>query len=380
MEWDAAVGGTISSLTLRSGVYAGRISSLSSGTNQRFRTQFKAVQSNGPFYCRFYLRIATLPSVENRIFALSNSTTTGTGVAVYITLDNTGALRLYDSTGSIGSASLALSTGVWYRVETLSDTSQANGSKIARASIDGVEFAAGTTQTIANGISNFYVGGNLNSEAQTTGDWFFDDIAINDTTGTAQTSYPGAGKIIHLKPNAAGDSNTFAIQVGGTAGSANNFTRVNETTPDDATTYNGSAVLSQEDLFNVVNSGILPTDVVKLVSVGIRCADLVSADATSAFKAELMKTSAGTKSQSGTIIPNSTSWKTNAAAAPFVYPLINYLDPDGANWTSTTLDSMQIGYILTATNVQTIAVSNVWALVEYTSSTGNNLSLLGVGT
>lgn len=379
MEWDAAVGVTISSTTVRSGVYSGRVSSLVSGTNQRFRNQFKASQNSGPFYIRFYLNVATLPSAENRIFALSNSTTNGTGVAAYITLDNTGALRLYDSSGVIGSPSPVLSTATWYRIEMLFDATPANGSKIVRARINGTEFAASTTETIANGINNMYLGGNLNSEAQTTGDWFFDDIALNDTTGSFQTTYPGRGKIIHLKPNAAGDSNTFAVQVGGTAGAANNFTRVNEVPPDDATTYNGSAVLSQEDLFNIADSGLLQTDIVRLVSIGGRFADLVSADATTAFKLEVIKTSGGTKLQSATIVPNSTTWKTNATATPWTYPITAYQDPDNINWNQSTLDSMQIGYALTAANVQTIAVSNVWALVEYTNATGG-LLLTSVGS
>jgi len=367
MEWDAAVGGTISSSTIRSGGFSGRISSLASGTNQRFRTQFKSAGNNGPFFFRFYLRIATLPTAENRIFAVSSSATTGTGVAAYITLDNMGALRLYDSTGVIGSASSALSTGTWYRIGMLFDRTAASGSQMVKAQIDGAQFASGTTQTIANSILHAYFGGNLGSEAQTTGDWFFDDIAINDNTGSFQTSYPGPGKILHLKPSATGDANSFTVQVGGTVGAANNYTRVNEIPPNDITSYNGSAVLSQEDLFNCDDSGIALNDTVKLVSVGVRFADLVSADATAAFKVELLRTSAGTKTQSGTLVPNSTTWKTNAVTTPLIYPIIAYQDPDGAQWTKTTLDSMQIGYTLTATNVQTIAVSNIWALIEYTT-------------
>ena len=370
MEWDAAVGGTISSSTVRSGGFSGRISSLASGTNQRFRTQFKSAGNNGPFFFRFYLRIATLPSAENRIFAVSGSATTGTSVAAYITLDNTGALRLYDSSGSIGSASSALSTGTWYRIAVLFDRTAASGSQKVKAQINGAQFASGTAQTISSSIFHAYFGGNLNSEAQTTGDWFFDDIAINDNTGSFQNSYPGSGKIIHLKPSAAGDANSFAVQVGGTVGSTNNYTRVNEIPPNDVTSYNGSAVLSQEDLFNCDDSGIALNDTVKLVSVGVRFADLVSADATAAFKVELLKTSAGTKTQSGTLIPNSTTWKTNATATPLIYPIISYQDPDGVQWRKATLDSMQIGYTLTAANVQTIAVSNIWALVEYFTPVG----------
>lgn len=365
VEWDAAVGGTISSSTTRSGTYAGRISSLVSGTNQRFRYQFKSTASNGPFYFRFYLRIAALPSAENRIFVISSSSSVGTGTAVYLTIDNGGLMRLYDEDGQIGSASSALSTDTWYRIEVLFDKSPGAPNHIVTARIDGSNFASSTSRNVSVGVSHMYLGGNLASETQTTGDWFFDDVAINDNTGSFQTSYPGSGKIIHLRPSAAGDSNGFSTQVGGTAGSSNNFTRVNEVTPNDATSYNGSAVLNSEDLFNCDDSGINVNDIVNVVSVGVRMANLVSADATAAFKVEIEKTSGGTKAQSAALIPNSTTWRTNTTATPWLYPLITYQDPDNANWTQSTLDSMQIGYIQTATNAQAVAVSTLWALVEY---------------
>lgn len=382
MEWDAAVGATISSATVRSGTYSGRVSSLASGTNQRFRIQYRAAANDGPFYFRFYFRVATLPSAENRIFAASGSTTAGTSVAAYMTIDNGGLLRFYTTDGQIGSASAALSTNTWYRIGVLIDRTPASGSRVARARIDGVEFAGASNLAIANNFFHAYYGGNLNSEAQTTGDWFFDDIAINDSTGAQQNTYPGSGKIIHLKPDATGDSNTFATQVGGTAGAANNFSRVNEVPPNDATSYNASSTLSQEDLFNVDASGVPATDVVNVVAVGARFANLVGADGTAAFRVQLEKTTGGTKAQSGNIIPNSTTWRTNASATPFIHPLVTYADPDTAAWTSATLDTMQIGYVISAANTQAIAVSNVWAMVEHTpaaAASTSSLTLLGVG-
>lgn len=370
VEWTAAVGGSISSSTVRSGTYAGRISSLASGTNQRFRYQFLSAGANGPYYSRFYFRIATLPSAENRIFALSNSGTAGTGVAAYITLDNTGVLRLYDNVGQIGSASSVLSTNTWYRIEILFDRSPAAGSQILKARIDGAQFAAATNRTLGNSVNQLYVGGNLNSEAQTSGDWFFDDVAINDTAGSFQTSYPGAGSIVHLKPSAAGDINTFAVQIGGTVGAGNNFTRVNEVTPDDATSYNASAVLSQEDLFNCDDPGFASDSLITLVAVGGRYADLVGTDATAAFKLQVEKAASGTKAQSASIIPNSTSFVSNSAI-PRRYPITAYQDPDNIDWKFTTVSSMQIGYLLSAANVQSIAITKVWALVEYTPAPAN---------
>lgn len=374
---------TISSSTFRSGAYALRISSLTSVTAMGFRYQYLSSASS-PIFARFYVRFATLPSAEN-VIASFNNTNALTTPNVYISVDNTGVFRLYDEDGQITTGgpnsnglSNPVSTGVWYRVETKLDQSGSSGTHTVEAKISientaGVVYATASNRAVGSGLINIHLGGNLaaSAEAQTQGDWFFDDVAVNDSTGSFQTSYPGAGSIIHLKPSAAGDINTFAIQIGGTAGSGNNFTRVNEVPPDDATTYNGSAVLSQEDLFNCDNTpvGLTIADTINVVSVGIRMADLVSADATSAFKVEIEKTTAGTKSQSGNLVPNSTTWLTNAAAAPRNYPLITYQDPDSAVWTKTTLDSMQIGYLLTVTNVQTIAASNVWALVDYTPGT-----------
>jgi hypothetical protein len=121
------------------------------------------------------------------------------------------------------------------------------------AKVDGASaFASSSTRSLSSGIRQFLLGGNLNSEAQTTGDWFFDDLAINDNTGSFQNSYPGEGKIIHLKPNAAGDSNGFSVQVGGTVGSSNNYTRVNEVTPDDATSYKRFSSIKPLKIFLIV--------------------------------------------------------------------------------------------------------------------------------
>lgn len=303
--------------------------------------------------------------------ALLRDATAGNGPSLRINTNN--SLELWDEQAGVqrGSDSAALSTNTWYRIEF----SYIRSSGTITAYIDGVQFATGASTT--NMSMDTLRLGMIDTA---TCDFFFDDMAVNDSSGTAQTGLPGDGKVIRLSPNAAGDANGFLVQVGGTGGSANNFTRVSETTPDDATTYNGAALLNAEDLFNCTDSGITATDVVNVVSVGVRMADLVGADATAAFKIEIEKTSGGTKTQSATLIPNSTTWLSNATVAPKTYPLITYTDPDGAAWVLSTLDSMQIGYIQTAINVQTIAVSTIWAYVDYTPvsavSPGNATTLM----
>ncbi len=376
IELDSTTGTapTIDTGTVRSG--AASIKFNPSANTSYFTTQFTALNSTNNFYIRFYAYFTSFPSANSKAIALTRSTNNGNNIAIRMNTAGTIYLNDEQSGTQIGSTSSALSLNTWYRIEF----SYVYSGGAANAYLNGTNFATGSGH---NNVPNDSF--RLGFIDSATGTYYADDIAINDNTGTAQTGLPGAGNLIRLSPNAAGDSNGFLVQVGGTAGSSNNFTRVNETTPDDATTYNGAALLNAEDLFNVTDSGIGASDTVNSVSVGVRFADITGADATAAFKIEIEKTSGGTKTQSSAILPNSTTWRTNVPGTtlPKTYPLITYTDPDGAAWTQATLDTMQIGYIQSATNVQTIAISTIWVYVDYTPAAGGTtvkqLAMLGVG-
>lgn len=386
IEWDFNWGNytSISSSLKRSGGYAFNISALDNGSGSSIGKQFSALDAAGPYFFRFYLDITTLPSADTKISIIQDN-----GGTIYhgIGLTTTGKLQLFDNVGQVGSYSAALSTGQWYMIEGKFDNSGGASHGIVEAKIDGTSFASSTTKTLSN-VNTLYIGGNLTNDGAATFNVSYDDVAINDSTGASQTSYPGSGKIIHLKPSAAGDVNTFATQTGGTAGASNNYTRVDEIPPDDATSFNGSSTLNQEDLFNCDDSGIGASDTVNVVAIGGRFRNS-TADTTGAFKFEVEKAASGTKTQSAAIIPNSTTWKTNAKAVPYNYPITTYADPDSAAWTQTTLDSMQIGYIDTAnpgTAGRRCEITTVWASVDYTpavappsSTFSGNRMLLGVG-
>lgn len=353
--------GTISSTTKHSGTYGYRANSVSpNGLSNSF--QFLSAASNGPYFFRVYLNIASAPSAISSAIAVYNLVGGGPFGRIRVATDRT--LELWDSAGKIGSSSAALTLNTWYRLELKYFNNTGSGKLELDGRLDGTSFASTTTSTNVAAIG-LVTWGMLSG---VTADIYIDDIAINDSTGSFQTSFPGDGNIIHLRPNAAGDANSFATQVGGTAGSANNYTRVNEVTPDDATTYNGSTTVNQEDLFNVDASGLTTSATVSVVMIGGRFADITAADATAAFKFEVEKTSGGTISQSAAIIPNSNLWSSNALVNPFLYPLITYQDPDSAAWTSTTLDSMQIGYKLTTANTRVVAITAVWASVDYSAT------------
>jgi hypothetical protein len=365
-NWSAIGSGTtISSTTVRSGNYSGRISSLTSGAAKGFLKKWLSTAGNGPYFGRAYIYIVTYPSAANTIMYFSASTTFGSTVRCSIKLNSDGTLTLHDNAGAqIGSASSVLSTGVWYLVELKTDTTQATGSRIIEGRLNGTVFATSNTKSQASSFA-FAVGGNLLLETQTQGEWFFDDVAVNDGSGSFQNSYPGSGKIIHLLPNASGDANTFSTQVGGTSGASNNYTRVNEVPPNDATSYNGSNTLNTEDSFNCQDSGIGSSDTVNVVAVGARFRNNV-ADTTTAIKFRLKKESGGTVIESANIVPNTTAWNTNGTADPRNFPIITHTDPDNSAWTKSTLDSLQIGYKIAVGGTNRIDVTNIWASVDYT--------------
>lgn len=365
---DAGVGCNIVTTNVRTGTYAGAITPLTSGQASGWLYELKSAAVTGPLFAKMAFRYTTTPTIASVIMALSNAITFATIQAADPTVkfSPTGTLQLFNGAAQIGSDSQVLEVGRWYEIEMYWDNTPAANSKILKARLNQVEFASSVTISALNTNNrSILVGGNLFFEANAVGSWMIDDIAVNDATGTAQTTYVGSEKVLMLKPSAAGDANTFATQTGGTAGAANNFTRVNEVTPNDATTFNGASVLSQTDMFNMDDSGIGTSDIVNVVHVDFRFRNN-TADATAAIRTQIEKAAAGTIAQSASIIPNSTTFKTNATAVPNVAPQILYLDPDGAAWTKTTLDSMQVGYKLQTAGTNRVDVSQIVAMVGYT--------------
>jgi hypothetical protein len=81
---------------------------------------------------------------------------------------------------------------------------------------------------------------------------YLDDIAINDTTGDINNSWPGRGGIYPMIPSGAGALTQF------TPDSGDNYARVSDVPPDDDTSYVESAVLDTSDLY--ATAGVTPTN------------------------------------------------------------------------------------------------------------------------
>lgn len=344
---------TTQTTIVRSGTYALQYTHGTAGAAEVDFT-VPTMVSGRTYYARVYFCYTALPS-QNMIILWTQG---NGGGEIFLNTDGTLSLARWSNDAILGGKSAVLKTNQWYRVELLYTFT----SGFTAGYLDGFQFANGTGD-LSGAITAVSVGvAGPNSDSTCIA--YFDDLALNDDQGSFQNGLPGPGKIIHLKPSAAGDANTFGTQTGGTAGAANNFTRVNEVQPDGATTFNGSNTANQEDLYNVDDSGINDQDTVNVVQVGMYYAGS-STTSTATVKLEIEKKASGTITQSAGVAPNATSYKINANAAPRAYPLTLYQDPDSVNWNNQTLNSMQIGMKITTGSTNRADISTIWALVEY---------------
>ena len=212
VEWDTATGSpTISTAVKRSGGASLRTNP--TATTAFLKHQYRT-SAAGVIFARFYLNIASAPSSgSTRICVLQDNSLSMPSIR----LTSARRLQLWDEDTVVqkGSDSSVLSTSTWYRIELSYNAGTID------AYLDGTQFATGTMYAGAwiNSIS-------LGCVTSTTADLYFDDLAINDNVGTVQNSLPGAGSIVHVKPDSVGDANGWSVGAGGTAGTANNFTRV----------------------------------------------------------------------------------------------------------------------------------------------------------
>ena len=347
------------STVVHSGSYAARLNGFSSFTS--IGITVSSTNLNGPYFVRTYLYVTTLPTASNTIMALRSS---GGVRIVFIKLDSTGKLILADEDGQIGS-STALSLNSWYRVEVQYDRTGAGGFHVARARLDGVEFAGAVNRNLSSGINRFSLGANISTEAQTVGDWYFDDVAMNDNAGSYQNTFPGEGKIVHLRPNGAGDN---AMGTRGGANTGSDWGQLSEVTPDSAGTY---YILDVDNDIIDVNidaasvAGMSATDIISLVQVGIR--ERAATAAAEGWKVRIKSQGGGTVLSSATTTHDDITWKTNGDIVSHIYPLTAYVDPQaGGAWTTALLDNSQIG-VLAGDATPDVWVSTLWALVEYTT-------------
>jgi hypothetical protein len=156
----------------------------------------------------------------------------------------------------------------------------------------------------------------------------YDDIAINDTSGTINNGRPGPGVVVLLKPSGAGSSTQLAR--GGTDTGAN-WSQCSEIPPS-AAQYVGSATVGQRDLYAL-------TDVPGGVSVG--SINVVEAIAL-AHLSDAGSGSMGLTVKSGATINEASAQA--LAVSPDYYRARWEVDPNtGAAWTLAAVNAAEAG-------------------------------------
>jgi len=190
-------------------------------------------------------------STELAICTLLDNATTVQVAISWSAQDN--LLRAYRGTVAsgtlLGASSASLASDVWRLIEVRwQATSTTVG--IVEVWLDGnrvINFSGDTTSSTVVGLQTVYLGcSNSVTGASTTATWLaFDDIAINDTTGTANNGRPQDGRILLLSPTGAGSSTQFTR--GGTDTGAN-WSQTSEVPPS-MTQYVLSATVADRDLY-----------------------------------------------------------------------------------------------------------------------------------
>lgn len=346
----------VETTTKRSGNAAWRITN--TGAAEGFRQQHTT--SQGLFYFRFYLYIVAMPTTGTAVIAGSRQT--GNQKAV-IRLTTGGALQLYnfEDSAQVGSDSSALSTATWYRIEMSYDSTTLSATSV-EAKIDGTTFASGTIDITAtpNSFGCYTIGGDA------TLDYIVDDLAINDSSGSFQTGYPGEGEVIVLRPNGNGDNSDWG---GSDGNSTDNYLLIDEVPPDTAD-YVEDNTSGQIDDYNLeatpaaMDSG----DTINVVHVGVLAAvnDATSSDPDIVLR--IKASASGTVEESANLDCNSATYQGPAPLpADSNYKLTLY-DLPGASttaWTKADLDQAQAGVRVSVTDAHFARIAALWVMVDH---------------
>lgn len=365
-EYTSSSGLTLATTGQRSGDRAWWVTTLSSGAAKYFRYQLGASAATGPFWWRVYIKFDTLPGAEN-YFIVFNDTDALTTPLVYLTIDNSGVVRLYDEDGQI-TGTTTFSTGTYYRLEIKVSTAGGAGACIVEAKVDGAAaFASSSTRSLSGNFLNVSMGLNLALEANTSGDVYFDDCALNDDTGSFQNDYPGAGEIIIMLPD--GNSGTPQWTRGGTDSGAN-WSQLDDYA--DAADYVESNTSGQVDEYTLAATpaAMASDDVINVVLAGCRFWLSSAAGSDPSFTWGI-KSGSTNDNLTAAVTPNATSARTNNTNGSHVnYPALandsNYQVPGTATaWTKSDLDSAIFHLEETATETDLVRVGSVWLMVDH---------------
>ena len=173
----------------------------------------------------------------------------------YIQFGTCNRIQLYISGVLQDTGTTSLFQEIWYLIEIHYKKSATVG--VCEVRIDGitdpdVEFNGNTG---AGTVSEFYfvIGGSGLGDVAGV---YFDDMALNDTTGAVDNSWCGEGKVIVMMPN--DDSTPLELTP---SAAVHHHLLVDEIPTDSDTTYVEGSVVDEEDRYKLTPSGLVDVDI-----------------------------------------------------------------------------------------------------------------------
>lgn len=221
-------------------------------TELYFRVALRITNSRGAGNPQFFLALADGTTVQ---MAVGFQTT---DQRLVVRIGGTGEMGQVDGTADY-TGSAILTADQWFVVEGYVKLSNAAAGEVVLR-VNGVTDLSQSgidTAVTANGVGVVRMGASA-SGGYKGFDIIEDDWALNDTTGTYQTGWPGSAGVYLLRPVADGDGTAWAVASGSV-----HWDAVDDV-PDGTANYIYSQTAGEQDLFEL---GDLPTDITDIVFV-----------------------------------------------------------------------------------------------------------------
>lgn len=180
------------------------------------------------------------------------------GGLTFKTVPASASITVLRGTTELGT--FAVGTGEWHWVSMKVKISDSTGT--IDVEVDGVSVFsfAGDTLQAGTAVSGAFVFG-----GEQTVDFTYDDIIVTDVAGSAPfNDLLSDRRIDTILPNAVGDSSGFTASP-----AVDNYLNVDDTAPDDDTTYVEAEASTTKDLYNMASMGFSPgsIDLVNVVAL-----------------------------------------------------------------------------------------------------------------
>lgn len=295
--------------------------------------RFALAAAKAEIWVRFFVYIHVSGSQEAIIATSFDSAAAAQNCVSWSPVDSLIRARLSNSTATtlLATSSTAMTADTWHLFEwRIQITSTTAG--VVEIWLDGtriINFSGDNTQTTNANVQ--YVAVGLAAAAGVTVSaanayLAYDDIAINDTSGTINNAQIGDGRVVLLKPNGAG-SNTNQTRGGTDTGA--NYSQVNELPPS-LTQYVYSATAGTRDTYTLEDA---PTG-----TWSVNCAEVLAF----AQNSDTGTGSLGLTVKSGVTTNEGTAQNLSASGA--YYRQLYETDPNtSAAWTVAAVNALEAG-------------------------------------